>query len=65
VIDRKSIREWQQGDKSDTFSRASELVYHLLTEYERPNFPQEEIHEIHKLVSLLAKDVGLLELPNH
>jgi trimethylamine--corrinoid protein Co-methyltransferase len=64
VIDRRSIREWQHGNKSDTFSRARELVNHLLSEYERPNFPREQIHELQKLVSVLAKGVGLLELPN-
>ena len=65
VIDRRSIREWQQGNKSDTFSRARELVNHLLSEYERPNFPRERIHELQKLVSISAKSVGLLDLPNH
>ena len=62
VIDRKSIREWQQGDKSDAFSRARELVNHLLSEYEKPNFPQEQMHELHNLVGNLAKEAGMQEL---
>jgi len=62
VIDRRSIREWQQGDKSDAFSRARELVKHLLSEYEKPNFPQEQMHELHNLVGNLAKEAGMQEL---
>ncbi|MCK4828565.1 trimethylamine methyltransferase family protein, partial [bacterium] len=65
VIDRRSIREWQQGDKSDAFSRARERVNHLLSEYERPHFPEEQVHELHNLVSNIAKEAGLFEIPHH
>jgi len=62
VIDRRSIREWQQGDKSNAFSRARERVNHLLTEYERPQFPEEQVQELQNLVSSIAKAAGMQEL---
>lgn len=59
IIDRSSIREWQQGGKLDTFSRANRRASELKSTYERPTIPKDRKQQLHSLVSNLAKEAGL------
>ena len=59
VIDRGSMRDWYQSQKTDTFSRAQDRVKSLLKEYERPDFPPEQIIQLQSYVEQLARDAGM------
>lgn len=63
VIDRGSIRAWQQGGSLDTFSRAKARTAQLLDAYRRPAAPAEQEHELHALVARLARTAGMEQLP--
>lgn len=59
VIDRGSIRDWYQGEKADAFSRAQDRVKSLLTEYEQPQFPEEQVIQLQSLVEQIAQNAGM------
>jgi trimethylamine--corrinoid protein Co-methyltransferase len=63
VIDRGSIRTWQQQGSLDTFSRAKKRVGDILSNYQPPDIPQSLINELKAFVEKLAKEVGMDELP--
>ena len=63
VIDRGSIRAWQQGGSLDTFARAQARAAELLNAYQRPEIPPEQERELHALVERLAREAGLDTLP--
>jgi trimethylamine:corrinoid methyltransferase-like protein len=63
VIDRDTIRGWQQGGSQDTFSRAKARVKSLLSEYQPPSAPEEHRKELVKMVSSLAHEAGMDRLP--
>jgi trimethylamine--corrinoid protein Co-methyltransferase len=63
VIDRGSIRTWKQGGELDTVSRARETVNDLLASYQMPEFDEDEIKELTRLVEGLAARAGLSRLP--
>ena len=63
VIDRGSIRSWQDGGELDTFARAKSRVENLVTEYQIPNLDSDKAKELIGLVSRLAKEAGLEQLP--
>jgi trimethylamine--corrinoid protein Co-methyltransferase len=63
VIDRGSIRAWQEGGRPDTFARARERVAELLAEYQRPEIPPEQEHELREIVKRVAREAGMDELP--
>lgn len=62
IIDRDSIRGWQEAGSRDTFARARVRTRELLAAYERPVHPQEG--ELRALVAALARDAGMAELPD-
>jgi trimethylamine:corrinoid methyltransferase-like protein len=62
VIDRDSIRGWQQNGKLSAWDRACLRTKELLTAYQRPSFPEQE-RELHKIVGALAATAGMKELP--
>jgi trimethylamine--corrinoid protein Co-methyltransferase len=63
VIDRGSIRTWQQQGSTDTFERAKIRVSEILTAYQPPYLPSEQVVELQNMVSGLAKGAGMDQLP--
>ncbi|MDI6769565.1 MAG: trimethylamine methyltransferase family protein [Anaerolineales bacterium] len=63
VIDRDSIRGWQQAGSLDTFARAKARTRDLLAAYERPPVVPEQERELRKVVQSLAKKAGMEKLP--
>lgn len=63
IIDRGSIRTWQQQGGTDAFTRAKVRTAEILAAYQRPDLPDEQVVELQNLVSGLAKEAGLHELP--
>lgn len=63
VIDRGSIRTWQQSGATDTFARAKDTVNKILSDYEPPSLPQDKVNELDKMVQSLAKKAGMDQLP--
>ena len=63
VIDRGSIRTWQQGGSTDTFERARVRVAEILAAYQPPDLPSDQVTELKYMVSGLAKAAGMDQLP--
>ena len=63
VIDRGSIRTWQQGGSLDTFGRAKARVCELLAAYQRPALPPEVERGLRGIVEREAKKAGMDRLP--
>ncbi|KAF0107001.1 MAG: trimethylamine methyltransferase [Anaerolineaceae bacterium] len=63
VIDRDSIRGWQQAGSLDTFARARARTRDLLAAYQRPAMAPEQERELRAMVQSLAKDAGMEKLP--
>jgi trimethylamine---corrinoid protein Co-methyltransferase len=63
VIDRGSIRTWQQAGGQDTFTRARRQAASLEAAYQRPAAAPELEAELHKLVAWLAQSTGIDSLP--
>ena len=63
VMDRSSVRGWQAGERSDTFTRARERVASLLDAYERPQVDSAVAKEIRAIVARAAAEADLDELP--
>jgi trimethylamine--corrinoid protein Co-methyltransferase len=65
VIDRDSIRGWQQKGGLDTFSRAKVRVKSLLENYRKPSIFSEQKEDLTAMVKNLALNAGLEQLPAH
>lgn len=63
VIDRDSIRGWQQSGSLDTFERAKIRTRQLLDEYQRPQMDADKEKELVGMVESLAKQAGMDVLP--
>ncbi len=63
VIDRGSVRAWQEGGSLDTFARAKQRVSELLAAYQRPALSTDVERELMALVQREAKAVGMEMLP--
>lgn len=63
VIDRGSIRAWQEAGSLDSFSRAKVRVGELLAEYQRPAIPSEQERELRMMVERIAREAGMEKLP--
>lgn len=63
VIDRGSIRAWEESGRLDTFARAKARAAQLLADYRPPELPPEQIEELRAMVTRLAADAGLEQLP--
>lgn len=64
VIDRGSIRTWEQMGATDTFARAKTQLKDLLDTYQPPDLPAEQVTELQNMVSNLAKEAGMDQLPS-
>lgn len=63
VIDRDSIRGWQDGGSQDTTSRAVSRTQKLLAQYQQPDIAMKHEAELTKLVMFHAKAAGMERLP--
>jgi len=63
VIDRDSIRGWQQSGSLDTFARAKIRTQQLLDEYQRPQIDADKEKELVGMVESLAMNAGMDTLP--
>ncbi len=64
VIDRGSIRTWQQSGSTDTFERAKVRTKELLAAYQRPAASPEQERELDAMVKMLAQKAGMDRLPD-
>jgi trimethylamine--corrinoid protein Co-methyltransferase len=62
VIDRGSIRAWQDTGGLDTWQRAKAETKKLLAAYKRPSIPDQE-RELVDMVAHLAREAGMETLP--
>lgn len=63
VLDRDSIRGWHQNGQKDALIRANEQVEFLLSQYQLPNLPEQELKDLNLFVSDHARRAGLETLP--
>ena len=63
VIDRDSIRGWQNSGAKDTFQRAKDRANDLVSKYQRPESALAHEKELVDMVSRLAKEAGMDSLP--
>jgi trimethylamine---corrinoid protein Co-methyltransferase len=63
VIDRDSIRGWQEQGSMDTLARARIRVDQLLAAYQRPAAPAGCEAELRRMVEDLARQAGMDSLP--
>jgi trimethylamine--corrinoid protein Co-methyltransferase len=64
IIDRDSIRGWQQAGGLDTFARARIRTAQLLKEYKRPQITVEKEKELTGIVEKLARAAGMEKIPS-
>ena len=63
VIDRGSIRAWQQQGGKDAYERARTMLGKLLNDYQPPDLPSEQVAELKAMVAGLASAAGMENLP--
>ncbi len=63
VIDRGSIRAWQEKGSLDTFQRARARTDQLVAAYQRPAASPEQEAELHSMIKSSARQAGLDLLP--
>jgi trimethylamine--corrinoid protein Co-methyltransferase len=63
IIDRNSVRGWQQDGSLDTFERAKILTTQIIEQYQRPQIAMEKEKELTEIVQKLAIPAGMSKLP--
>jgi trimethylamine--corrinoid protein Co-methyltransferase len=63
VIDRSSVRAWQEEGSLDAFARAKARAGALVKEYQPPQIPAEQKNELVRMVKSLAQKAGMDALP--
>ncbi len=63
IIDRDSVRGWQQDGSLDTFSRAKIRTAQLVKEYHQPQVAIDHKAELDAIVQTLAAEAGMAALP--
>jgi trimethylamine:corrinoid methyltransferase-like protein len=63
IIDRDSMRGWQNSGSLDTFARAKARVNDLVGKYQRPEAALEHEQELMHFVTSLAREAGMERLP--
>jgi trimethylamine--corrinoid protein Co-methyltransferase len=63
VIDRGSIRAWQEAGKLDAFARAQMRVTELLSTYQRPAISSAQESELRTILKHAAHEAGMAMLP--
>ena len=64
IIDRGSLRTWQDAGEPDTFTRARKQVRQLVDDYQRPDLPVDQVKELIHLVERIAAQAGMQRLPD-
>ena len=64
IIDRGSLRTWQDAGELDTFTRARKQVRQLVDDYRRPDLPVDQVKELMRLVERIAAQAGMERLPD-
>ena len=64
IIDRDSMRGWQQSGSLDTFARAKTRSNELVAKYQRPESALTHENELVDMVSFLARAAGMEKLPD-
>lgn len=64
IIDRDSVRGWQNAGSLDTFGRAKLRAAQLLDEYSRPEIAIERESELTAIVQGHAREAGMQHLPH-
>jgi trimethylamine---corrinoid protein Co-methyltransferase len=63
VIDRGSIRSWQEAGKPDILVRAQSRVAELLAAYQPPSVPAAQTEALERMMATLAAGAGMDRLP--
>jgi trimethylamine---corrinoid protein Co-methyltransferase len=63
VIDRDSLRGWQEAGSLDAFARAKQRAKQLTDAYQAPVIPEEQKQALIEMVTSLAKQAGMAGLP--
>ena len=63
VIDRGSLRSWEEAGRKDAFARAKERVTELVAAYKRPNLRPEADRALRSIVQEQARREGMERLP--
>ena len=63
VVDRGSIRTWEQMGATDTFARAKSQLNKLLAAYQPPDLPSGQAAELQDMVTVWANEAGMDQLP--
>ena len=63
IIDRDSLRGWQQSGSLDAFDRAKLRVHDLVSKYRRPESALAHEQELVSFVTSLAHEAGMEKLP--
>ncbi len=63
VIDRDSIRGWQEAGSLDTFARAKQRTRELLEAYRRPDIEPQKEKAMNEMVQHLAQKAGMAHIP--
>jgi trimethylamine---corrinoid protein Co-methyltransferase len=64
IIDRDSVRGWQNAGRKDTFERAKERTRELLDKYERPLITLEYEDTLLAELGSIAAQAGMLSIPD-
>lgn len=64
IIDRDSIRGWQNSGSLDTFARAKSRANDLVSKYQRPESALAREKELVDMVTSLARTAGMDSLPD-
>src|SRR6185437_2655311 len=63
VIDRDSLRGWQEAGSPSTFDRARGRVNELVATYRRPEMPASLEHELYSYMEAEVRRAGMARLP--
>ena len=63
IIDRGSIRNWEEHGKPDSFDKARLHVNELISSYSPPEFPEENMKNLSEIVLSQALAAGMDQLP--
>lgn len=63
VIDRSTVRAWEEAGRPDTAGRCRARVAELLAKYERPSLPPESEAALRGIVAAAARRAGMAALP--
>jgi trimethylamine--corrinoid protein Co-methyltransferase len=63
VIDRDSMRGWQERGEKDAFTRAKQRTQELIDIYQKPELDPKKVNTLREMVGYLARNAGIGSLP--